>query len=101
MGSDLTRLEMLEMIPNTLLVCQVGVTPGTDGVAGVAVVPLLPVLRRVAEIVHFPAGSGWSDQALVVDEPAARRPGTAPITTSDSESEKTFGSGSAHPARRV
>ena len=86
---------MLEVIPNTPPVGLVGVTPGTDGVAGVAVVPLL---RRDADVVHFPAGSGWSDQALVVDEPAARRPGTAP--TSMSESENTFGSGSAHAARR-
>ena len=77
---------MLEMIPNTPPVGLVGVTPGTDGVAGVAVVPLL---RRDADVVHFPAGSGWSDQALVVDEPAARRSGTAP--TSRSESENTFG----------
>ena len=69
---------MLEMIPNTPPVGLVGVTPGRDGVAGIAVVPLL---RRDADIVHFPAGSGWSDQALVVDELAARRPGTAPTST--------------------
>ena len=62
------------------------------GVAGVAVVPLL---RRDAEIVHVPAGSGWSDPALVVDE---LRPGTAP--TSTSEPIKTFGSGSTHEDRR-
>ena len=57
----------------------VGVTPGTDGVAGVAVVLLL---RRETDVVHFPAGSGWSEsnQALVVEEPAARRPGTAPTS---------------------
>ena len=54
---------MLEMIPNTLPVGLVGVTPGTDGVAGVAFVPLL---RRVADLVLVPgpACSGWSDQAL-------------------------------------
>ena len=86
---------MLEMIPNTPPVGLVGVTPGTDGVAGVAVVPLL---RRDADIVHFPAGSGWSDQALVVDEPAVCRPGTAP--TSMSESENTFGSRGTHESLR-
>ena len=51
--------------------------PGTDDVAGVAVVPLL---GHDIDVVHFSAGSCWSYQALVVDEPAARRPGTAPIS---------------------
>ena len=83
---------MLEVIPNTPPVGLVGVTTRTDGVAGVAVVPLV---RRDADVVHFPAGSGWSDQALVVDEPAARRPGT-----SMSESEKQIRSGSTHESLR-
>ena len=86
---------MLEVIPNTPPVGLVGVTPGTDGVAGVAVVPLL---RRDTDVEHFPAGSGWSYQALVVDEPMARRPGSAP--TSKSESENTFGSGYIHESLR-
>ena len=47
---------------------------------------------------HFPAGSGWSDQALAVGELLARRPGTSP--TSTSEYEKTFGSGYTHDALR-
>ena len=76
---------MPEMIPNNPPVGLVGFTPGTVCVAGIAVVLLL---RRDAEVVHFPAGSGWSDQALVVDEPAARRPGTSQAPTSMSESEK-------------
>ena len=62
---------MLEMIPNSPPVGLVGVTPGTDGVAGVAVVPLL---RRDADVVHFPAGSFWSYQALMVDELSAAVP---------------------------
>ena len=57
---------MLKMISNTPPVGLVGVTPGTVGVAGVTVVLLL---QRDAEAVHFPAGSGWSYQALVVYEP--------------------------------
>ena len=55
------------MIPNA---------PGTDDVAGVAKVPLV---QRDADVVHFLACPGWSDRALLVDEPAARRPGTAPV----------------------
>ena len=88
---------MLEVISNTPPVGLVGVTPGTDGVAGVTVV-VVPLLRRDADVVHFPAGSGWSDQAVVVVEPAARRPGTAP--TSTWESENTFGSGNTHESLR-
>ena len=49
---------MQEMIPNTPPVSLVGVSSGTDGVDGVAVVPLV---RRDADVVNFPAGSGWSD----------------------------------------
>ena len=88
---------MLEMIPNTPPVGLVGVTgtPGTDGFACVAVKPLL---GRSADMGHFPAGSVWSDQALVVDEPAVCRPGTAP--TSMSESENTFGSRGTHESLR-
>ena len=86
---------MLEVIPNTPPVVLVGVTPGTDGIAGVAVVPLL---RRDTNVVHFPAGSGWSDPALVVDEPAARRPCSA--QTSMSESKNTFGTGYTHESLR-
>ena len=95
MGSDLTRLEV---IPNTLPVGLVGFSEsesplGTGGVASVAVAPLL---RRDADVMHFPAGSGW--QALAVDEPLAHRRGTFP--TSTSESEKTFGSGYTHDSLR-
>ena len=50
------------MIPNTPPDGQLGVTPGTVGVAGVAVAQLL---GRDAVVVRFPAGSGWSVQALL------------------------------------
>ena len=50
------------MIPNTPPDGQVGVIPGTVGVAGVAVAQLL---GRDAVLVRFPAGSGWSVQALL------------------------------------
>ena len=50
------------MIPNTPPDGQVGVIPGTVGVAGVAVAQLL---GRDAVVVRFPAGSGWSVQALL------------------------------------
>ena len=52
------------MIPNTPPDGQVGVIPGTVqcGVAGLAVAQLL---GRDAVVVRFPAGSGWSVQALL------------------------------------
>ena len=53
---------MLEVIPNTPPDGRVGVIPGTVIVAGVAVAQLL---GRDAVVVHFPAGSGWSVQALL------------------------------------
>ena len=52
----------MEVIPNTPPNGQVGVIPGTVGVAGVAVAQLL---GRDAVVVRFPAGSGWSVQALL------------------------------------
>ena len=54
---------------------------GTDGGAGVGVVLLL---QSDADVVLFPACSGWSDHALAVDELLARRPGTSPTSKSDS-----------------
>ena len=50
------------MIPNTPPDGQVGVIPGTVGVAGVAVAQLLGI---DAVVVRFPAGPGWSVQALL------------------------------------
>ena len=50
------------MIPNTPPAGQVGVIPGTVVVAGLAVAQLL---GRDAGVVHCPAGSGWSVQALL------------------------------------
>ena len=50
------------MIPNTPPDGQVGVIPGTVGVACPAVAQLL---GRDAVVVRFPAGSGWSVQALL------------------------------------
>ena len=50
------------MIPNTPPDGQVGVIPGTVGVAGVAVAQ---ILGRDAGLVRFPAGSGWSVQAIL------------------------------------
>ena len=51
------------MIPNPPLDGQVGAIPGMVGVAGgVAVAQLL---GRDAVVVRFPAGSGWSVQALL------------------------------------
>ena len=50
------------MIPNTPPDGEVGVIPGTVGVAGVAVAQFL---GRDAVVVRFPAGSGWSVQALL------------------------------------
>ena len=50
------------MISNTPPDGQVGVIPGTVGVAGVA---LAQLLGRDAVVVRFPAGSGWSVQALL------------------------------------
>ena len=52
----------MEVIPNTPPDGQVGVIPGTVGVAGVAVAQLL---GRDGVVVCFPAGSGWSIQALL------------------------------------
>ena len=52
----------MEVIPNTPPHGQVGIIPGTVGVACVAVAPLL---GRDAVVVRFPAGSGWSVQALL------------------------------------
>ena len=52
----------MQEIPNILPDGQVGVIPGTVGVAGVAVAQLL---GRDAIVVLFPAGSGWSVQALL------------------------------------
>ena len=49
------------MVPNTPPDGQVGVL-GTVGVAGIAVAQLL---GRDAVVVRFPAGSGWSIQALL------------------------------------
>ena len=54
----------MEVIPNTPPDGQVGVIPGTVGVAGVAVEQLL---GRDAVVVRFPACSGWSVQALLVE----------------------------------
>ena len=51
----------MEVIPNTPPDGQVGVIRGTVGVTGVAVAQLL---GRDAVVVRFPAGSGWSFQAL-------------------------------------
>ena len=50
------------MIPHTPPDGQVGVIPSKVGVAGVAVAQLL---GRDAVVVRFPAGSGWSLQALL------------------------------------
>ena len=50
------------MIPHTPPDGQVGVIPSKVGVAGVAVAQLL---GRDAVVVRFPAGSGWSFQALL------------------------------------
>ena len=52
----------MEVIPNILPDCRVGVIPGTVGVAGVAVAQLL---GRDAAVVRFPAGSSWTVQALL------------------------------------
>ena len=59
-GLCLDRTRVLEGIPNTPPDGQVGVIPGTVG--GVAVAQLL---GRDAVVVRFPAGSGWSVQALL------------------------------------
>ena len=52
----------MEAIPSTPPVGLLGVIAGTAGVAGVAVAQLL---GRDAVVVRFPAGSGWSVQALL------------------------------------
>ena len=49
----------MEVIPNTPPDGQVGVIPGTVGVA------VAQLLGRDAGVVRFPAGSGWSVQALL------------------------------------
>ena len=69
---------MLEMIPNTPPVGLVRVL-GTDGVPGrrrgrIAAPPAR--CRCYGDVAQFPAGCGWSDQALADDEHLARRPGT-------------------------
>ena len=61
MNSDLIGLKVLDVVPNTPPDGQVGVL-GTVGVAGIAVAQLL---GRDAVVVRFPAGSGWSIQALL------------------------------------
>ena len=55
----------MEEIPNTSPDCQVGVIPGTVGVADVGRVAVAQLLCRDAVVVSFPAGSGWSVQALL------------------------------------
>ena len=57
------------MIPNTPHDGQVGVIHGTVGAAGVAVAQLL---SRDAIAVRFPAGSGWSVQALLDQQAASK-----------------------------
>ena len=55
----------MEVIPNTPPDGQVGVIPGTVGVGRVARVAVKQLLCRDAVVVRFPAGSGWSVQALL------------------------------------
>ena len=75
----------MEVIPNPPPDGQVGAIPGTVGVAGEAVTQLL---GRDDVVVRFPAGSGWSIQALL-DQRASLDTSALSGARSQSESDSS------------